>query len=63
MKTYMCLICGYIYSEAEGDVEAAHALWVKVADVVQRHEDDIHPALDVFEFVETLGRQFRIRSD
>jgi len=21
MKTYMCLICGYIYSEEEGDVE------------------------------------------
>ncbi len=22
MKTYMCLICGYVYDEAEGDVEA-----------------------------------------
>ena len=22
MKTYMCLICGYIYSEEEGDLEA-----------------------------------------
>ncbi|MGH8192934.1 MAG: rubredoxin [Woeseiaceae bacterium] len=22
MKTYMCLICGYIFDEAEGDPEA-----------------------------------------
>lgn len=22
MKTYMCLICGYIYDEAEGDAES-----------------------------------------
>jgi rubredoxin len=22
MKTYMCLICGYIYDEGEGDPEA-----------------------------------------
>ena len=22
MKTYMCLICGYVYDEAEGDVES-----------------------------------------
>jgi rubredoxin len=22
MKTYMCLICGHVYDEAEGDIEA-----------------------------------------
>jgi rubredoxin len=22
MKTYMCLICGFVYSEEEGDLEA-----------------------------------------
>jgi rubredoxin len=33
MKTYMCLICGYIYSEAEGDVEAGIAPGTRWDDV------------------------------
>lgn len=46
-------------ARAEGDREQARAHWEAVSDYVQRNEDALQPALDVFEFVRTLGRQFR----
>lgn len=33
MKTYMCLICGFIYSEEEGDLEAGLAPGTRWDDV------------------------------
>ncbi len=33
MKTYMCLICGYVYDEAEGDVEAGISAGTRWDDV------------------------------
>ena len=33
MKTYMCVICGYIYNEAEGDAEAGIAPGTRWEDV------------------------------
>jgi len=33
MKTYMCLICGFIYSEEEGDLEAGIAPGTRWDDV------------------------------
>ena len=33
MKTYMCLICGHLYSEEEGDVEAGIAPGTRWDDV------------------------------
>ena len=33
VKTYMCLICGYVYSEEEGDVEAGIAPGTRWEDV------------------------------
>ena len=33
MKTWMCLICGYVYDEAAGDAEAGLAPGTRWADV------------------------------
>ncbi|HET7369285.1 MAG TPA: rubredoxin [Gammaproteobacteria bacterium] len=33
MKTYMCVICGYIYEEAKGDPESGIAPGTKWDDV------------------------------
>lgn len=33
MKTYMCLICGYIYDEEEGDPESGIPPGTRWADV------------------------------
>ena len=33
MKTYMCLICGFIYSEEEGDLQAGIAPGTRWNDV------------------------------
>ena len=35
MKTYVCIVCGYVYSEADGDPEhgiAAGTLWSGVPE-------------------------------
>ncbi|NOR67670.1 MAG: rubredoxin [Woeseiaceae bacterium] len=33
MKTYMCLICGYVYDEEEGDVESGIPTGTRWEDV------------------------------
>jgi hypothetical protein len=46
-------------ARAEGDRDSARAFWERASDYVQRSEDALQPVLDVFEFVHTLGHQFR----
>jgi len=46
-------------ARAEGKPRQARDRWGEVADFVQRHEDAVQPALDVFEFVRTLDPLFR----
>jgi hypothetical protein len=46
-------------ARAKGNQDVARARWKELADFVQRNEDVVQPALDVFEFVHTLERQFK----
>jgi hypothetical protein len=46
-------------ARAEGDVETATHTWEQAADYVRRHELELQPALDAYEFIATLGRRFR----
>ena len=39
MKTYMCLICGYVYDEEEGDVESGIPAGTRWEDVPLSMED------------------------
>jgi hypothetical protein len=45
-------------ARAEGDVAEAQAAWERVTEYARRHELEVQPALDVYEFIATLGRRF-----
>ena len=48
-----------LQARAEGDVPTAQAHWEEAADYARRHEPAVQPALDVYEFIATMGRRFR----
>jgi hypothetical protein len=52
------LLSRALKARAQGHMEEASELWYQVEDMVQKNEDTLQPVLDVFEFVETLGRKF-----
>jgi hypothetical protein len=45
-------------ARAERDVAEAQAAWGRVVDLAWRHEPDVQPAFDVYEFIATVGRRF-----
>ncbi|MDP9375930.1 MAG: DUF4838 domain-containing protein [Chloroflexota bacterium] len=55
----LCLhLAGALRARARGDDEAARRAWERTAHFVREHEADLHPALDVYEFLYVLGKLF-----
>jgi hypothetical protein len=55
----LCLhLAGALRARALGDDEAARGAWERTAHFVREHETDLHPALDVYEFLYVLGKLF-----
>lgn len=53
MKTYVCIVCGYVYDEAKGDPEHGIAPGTRWADVPEGFEcPDCGVAKSDFEMVE-----------
>jgi len=46
-------------ARAEGNIAEAQAAWQRVVDLARRHEPDVQPAFDMYEFIATMGRRFR----
>jgi len=54
----LCIrLAGALEARARGDKEGSLALWQGVEEWVQKNEMAIQPALDVFEFINTLRRK------
>ncbi|WP_459191124.1 DUF4838 domain-containing protein [Halosimplex sp. J119] len=47
-------------AKARGNDESAHERWVEVRELVQRREPDLHPALDVYFFVNIFEGTFAV---
>jgi hypothetical protein len=54
----LCIrLAGVLEARARGEKEQSLALWHGVVEMVQRNEMAVHPALDVYEFIDTLERR------
>jgi hypothetical protein len=54
----LCIrMAGVLEARARGDKERSLALWQGVVELVQRSEMAVQPALDVYEFIQTVGRR------